>query len=106
MADNIAIVNDPELLRQLRSLEEVRTANGNIDIRPARSAKDDLAIAVAVAASELSEAVLGQCVPVILGGINPVITPRYDTFGYPVGQGCERFPVCWENGNTCECYGC
>jgi hypothetical protein len=61
----VAIIDDPELLRQLRSLEEVRTANGNIDIRPARSAKDDLAIAVALAASELSEAVLGQCVPVI-----------------------------------------
>jgi hypothetical protein len=61
----IAIPDDPELLRQLRSLEEVRTANGNIDIRPARSAKDDLAIGVALVASELSEAVLGQCVPVI-----------------------------------------
>jgi hypothetical protein len=101
----IAIVDDPELLRQFRSLEEVRAANGNIDIRPARS-KDDVAIAVALAASELSEAVLDQCVPVVLGDVNPVISPRYDSFGFPVGQECERFPVCLENGNTCECYGC
>jgi hypothetical protein len=39
----IAIVDDPELLRQLRSLEKIRTANGNIDIRPTRSSKDDVA---------------------------------------------------------------
>jgi hypothetical protein len=102
----IAILDDPGLLHQLRSLEEVRAANGNIDIRPARSAKDDLAIAVALAASELSEAVPDQCVPVILGNAETVITAGYDAYGYPVAQGCEKFPVCLNNGNTCECYGC
>jgi Transposase DDE domain group 1 len=102
----IAILDDPGLLHQLRSLEEVRAANGNIDIRPARSAKDDLAIAVALAASELSEAVPDQCVPVILGNAETVITVGYDAYSYPVAQGCEKFLVCFNNGNTCECYGC
>jgi hypothetical protein len=102
----IAIIDDPELLHQLRSLKEVRAANGNIDIRPARSAKDDLAIAVALAASALSEAVPDQCVPVILGNAETVITAGYDAYGYPAAQGCEKFPVCFNFGNTCECYGC
>jgi hypothetical protein len=102
----IAIIDDPELLHQLRSLEEIRTANGNIDIRPARSSKDDVAIAVALAASELSEAVPDQYVPVILGNAETGPTIRYDAYGYPVGQGCEKFPVCFKYGNTCECYGC
>jgi hypothetical protein len=52
----IAIVDEPELLRQLRSLEEVRTSSGQIDICAPRG-KDDLAIAVALAAFELSRPV-------------------------------------------------
>jgi hypothetical protein len=50
----ITIVEEPELLRQLRSLEEIKLPNGNIDVRPPRSSKDDMAIAVALAAFELS----------------------------------------------------
>jgi hypothetical protein len=56
----IAMVDDPELLYQLRSLQEVWAPNGNIDVRPARTSKDDMAIAVALAASESSAAILDQ----------------------------------------------
>ncbi len=50
----VSLVDEPELIRQLRSLEEIRVPNGNTDIRPPHSLKDDMAIAVAVAAFELS----------------------------------------------------
>jgi hypothetical protein len=50
----IELLDDPVLLRQLRALEEHRTPNGNIDIRPAHGQKDDLAVVVALAAFELA----------------------------------------------------
>ncbi len=51
----IRIVDEPELLRQLRCLEQIIAPNGNIDIRPPRSSKDDMAIAAALGAFELSQ---------------------------------------------------
>jgi hypothetical protein len=66
----ISLLDDPGLLSQLRRLEEVRGPSGNVDIRPAGSSKDDVAIAVALAAAELSEAVLERRDPVILGAPN------------------------------------
>jgi hypothetical protein len=51
----IELLDNPELLRQLRSLQEHRTDRGQVDIRPAGGAKDDLAVAVALAASELAK---------------------------------------------------
>ena len=50
----IELLDVPELLRQLRSLEEHRMPKGNIDIRPSYSQKDDVAVAVALAAFELA----------------------------------------------------
>ena len=50
----IELLDEPMLLRQLRSLEECNERNGNVDIRPSHSQKDDLAVAVALAAFELS----------------------------------------------------
>ncbi len=51
----IELLDNPDLLRQLRSLQEHRTDRGQVDIRPAGGGKDDLAVAVALAASELSK---------------------------------------------------
>ena len=51
----IELLDQPELLRQLRALEERRTANGHIDIRPSYSQKDDVAVAVALGAFELAK---------------------------------------------------
>ncbi len=50
----IQILDKPELLRQLRSLEEHKTVRGNLDVRPANDGKDDLAVAVALAVFQLS----------------------------------------------------
>ena len=51
----IELLDEPVLLRQLRALEERRTPNGNIDIRPSYSQKDDVAVAVALGAFELAK---------------------------------------------------
>ena len=58
----------PELLRQLRSLEERKEGGGRIDIRPAGSGKDDMAVAVAMAAHELSTPPKGVWVSLIPAG--------------------------------------
>jgi hypothetical protein len=51
----IELLDDPLLLRQLRALEEQKTPRGDIDIRPGHNQKDDIAVAVALAAFELSK---------------------------------------------------
>jgi hypothetical protein len=51
----IELLDQPVLLRQLRALEERKTANGKIDIRPSYSQKDDVAVAVALGAFELAK---------------------------------------------------
>ena len=50
----IQILDQPELLRQLRALEEHKTPRGNIEVRSAYGVKDYLAVAVARAAFQLS----------------------------------------------------
>ena len=47
----IQILDDPDLLRQLRTLRVERTARGQIDPRPS-SENDDIAVALALAANE------------------------------------------------------
>jgi hypothetical protein len=49
----IELLDNPELLRQLRSLEEQKTDRGQVDIRPSGGTKDDLAVAAALATSQL-----------------------------------------------------
>jgi phage terminase large subunit-like protein len=51
----IELLDQAVLLRQLRALEERRTPNGNIDIRPSYGQKDDVAVAVALGAFELAK---------------------------------------------------
>jgi hypothetical protein len=50
----IQILDKPELLRQLRSLEEHKSIRGNIEVRSAYDVKDDLAVAAALVAFQLS----------------------------------------------------
>jgi hypothetical protein len=50
----IQILDKPELLRQLRSLEEHKSIRGNIEVRCAYDVKDDLAVAAALVAFQLS----------------------------------------------------
>ena len=107
----IELLDDPELLRQLRSLEVHRSADGNIDVRPADGLKDDLAIGVALCAFELSQSAYNPApIPMSLGhatrsweGRLANARRRWD--GFPVCEmDCARFPKCWDTGH-CECYG-
>jgi hypothetical protein len=99
----ISLVDEPELLRQLMSLEEIRAANGNTDIRPPRSLKDDMAIAVAVAAFELSRVPQRSPGP-IFGGPKYMPVPRRSDMWYDehVMMTCHKYPGCWDKG-PCEC---
>ncbi len=63
----IQIPDDPELQRQVLSLKEHKTHRGNIDVRPAYAAKDDLAVAVALAAFQLSNNIDDGPAPFTLG---------------------------------------
>ena len=53
--NKIELLDEPTLLQQLRALEERSAPNGNIDIRPRYGQKDDVAVAVALAAFELAK---------------------------------------------------
>ena len=99
----LSVVDHPDLIQQLIGLEQIRAANGNTDIRPPRSSKDDVAIVVAVAAFELSR--VPQCsIGPILGG--PKYRPaawRSDLwYDENVMMICEKYPGCFEKG-PCEC---
>ena len=99
----LSLVDHPDLIRQLISLEQIRAANGNTDIRPPRSLKDDIAIAVAVAAFELSR--VPQCsIGPILGGPKYRPAPWRSDMWYDenVMMICEKYPGCFEKG-PCDC---
>ena len=53
----IELLDDPELLRQLGNLRQEKTERGLIDVRPCPGVNDDLAVAVALGASELCKQV-------------------------------------------------
>ena len=96
----IAIVDEPELLRQLRSLEEMRTPSGQVDIRAPRG-KDDLAVVIALAAFELSRAE-EPLPPISLGLVERVVSWNSCIEDCGVARVCEKFPRCWDTG-TCVC---
>lgn len=99
----IRFVDDAELLRQLRSLEELRTWNGNVDVRPPRSQNDDVAIAVALGVFELSEYVERPPAPMLVKRPIPGTRAIYGSCPPGVMPICEKFPGCWDRGRTCEC---
>jgi len=105
----IEILEHPDLLRQLRALEESRSADGTTDVRPGYG-KDDLVCALGVCAFELSQ----SQPPALPGSITSCHVKRpwdvrlasisSERGGYPVGQTCSKYPNCWEVG-PCECSG-
>lgn len=105
----IELLDQPELLRQLRSLEEYKAADGGTDIRPEHG-KDDLAIVLGLCAFELLQSVSYPLREPIIFDRLP--RPWDDCFasldaerrGYSVGEICSKFPKCWDDGH-CECYG-
>jgi hypothetical protein len=95
---NIGITDDPELSCQLLSLEEIRTPNGSVDIRPPGSNNDDMAICVAIAAYELSKMDMAPRTTVSLGYVDH--GPRRNNC--PNSATCPNFPECMDDG---QCFG-
>jgi hypothetical protein len=95
----LSLVDHPDLIHQLIGLELIRAANGNTDIRPPRSLKDDMAIAVAVAAFELSRVPQRSSGP-ILGEpkYTPVLWRSNMWYDEHVWMPCHKYPGCFEKG--------
>ena len=103
LSQKIELLDDPELIRQFRRLREQKTARGQIDVRPIGDARDDLAIAVALAARELTKEELAY--PSISLGIVeryssrvPQLIPETCLLQAP----CRNCPRCIDVG---ECLG-
>jgi hypothetical protein len=88
----IELLDSPELLSQLRSLEEERTERGQINIRARGQNRDDLAVVVALGANELSRQTFVPLVPEL--GI--VETFRQDPFNCDISAVCGNFPRCMD----------
>ena len=107
----IELLDHPELLRQLRSLEVHRSHDGSIDVRPADGQKDDLAVVVALCVFALSQSA-NNSTPVPMSfsratrsweGLLANAPRGWD--GFSVCQlDCAKFPNCWDTG-CCECCG-
>ena len=116
MQNKIQILDKPELLRQLRSLEVHQTNRGNVEIRSAYDVKDDLAVTVALVAFQLSKIEVGPT-PFLLGRVprpwdGLKIRPYYpwaseSRYSLNVDPDpatcfrqakCENFPYCMDEG--------
>ncbi len=95
----IELLDEPELLRQLRSLEEQKTDRGQVDVRPSGGTKDDLAVAVALAASQLVQRP-APLPPIQLGTVERNMCPSDLMIPgiCPVEAICANFPRCWDEG--------
>jgi hypothetical protein len=107
----IELLDNPELLRQLRSLEERRGADGNLDVRADYGQKDDLTIVLGLCVLELSQSVYDSApTPMTFGHIarpweGRLADARRGWDAFPVGPAVgTKFPGCWDCG-PCECYG-
>jgi hypothetical protein len=107
----IELLDDPNLLRQLRSLEERKGADGNLDVRADNGVKDDVAIVLALYVFELSQSLYDSApTPITFDrvarpwdGRMPEPSRRLD--GFSVCQlDCAKFPKCCDTGH-CECCG-
>jgi hypothetical protein len=97
--EKIQFVDQPELLQELLDLEEVKAPNGAIDIRPPRSGKDDIAISVALAASQLSNMEIPRTL-FMLGEVErgPRLCERCIPGSCPLEAICANFPECLDAG--------
>ena len=91
----VELLDDRDLLSELRSLREEKTPRGVIDVRPT-SGKDDSAVALAVAANE---AVSYQApTPFDMGSSDPCPSPS--SLGLDP-ENCALEAPCW-NSRTCR----
>ncbi len=96
----IELLDNPELIRQLRSLEEQKTDRGQVDIRPSGRTKDDLAVAAALAASQLVRRP-SPLPPMRLGIVECDIQAllRMSPGSCPYEAICANFPRCMDEGS-------
>jgi hypothetical protein len=95
----ISLLDKPDLLRQFLSLEEHKAPRGNIDVRPAYRSKDDLAVAVAVVAYQLSKMDLRPMQPLYLHEHPRIWMNPYEC---PWMIDCANCPSCHDEG---QCLG-
>ena len=95
----IELLDHVDLLRQLRSLREEKTDRGRVDIRPSRGMKDDLAVALALAASQLASQesdARAYRIPFLSpesgGGV------RFNPITCHLQAVCGNFPCCLDDG--------
>lgn len=88
----IELLDDPELLRQFGNLRQEKTERGLIDVRPSPGVNDDLAVAVALAASELCRQVPEpMLMPFEIIDNNPLgLIPSSCSYA----GGCQNSPRC------------
>jgi hypothetical protein len=99
----IELLDDPELLSELRSLQEVKTERGQIDVRPGLGMRDDSAVVVAVAASELMKQ--APCQPGLQLGIvdrDVRSSLRMIPGSCPYEAVCGNFPQCMDAGHCLD----
>jgi hypothetical protein len=97
---NIELPDDSELLSQLRSLEEIKTERGSIDIRPTSGMKDDLAVVVALAAYDAMASQMTVLEPQL--GIVEFSSTGFNPYDCQYAAICRNFPTCQDDGH---CYG-
>jgi len=100
---NIELLDDPELLRELRSLQEFKTERGQIDVRSSGNMRDDSAVAVALAANQLAK---GRP-PLLSPELGIVYRDVRTSLGMipgscPYEAVCGNYPTCLDE---CRCLG-
>ena len=95
----IEILDDVELLRELRSLREEKTPRGQIDVRPA-AGNDDVAVALALA---VNDAVTPK-MPLPFEAVSLDSRPSPASLGLIPGNcrveaDCANFPDCMDEGH-------
>ena len=93
------ILDDVELLRELRNLREEKTPRGQIDIRPT-TGNDDTAVALALAVNEA----ITQVSPLPFEVVPMDCRPSAESLGLIPGNcrveaDCRNFPACMDEGH-------
>ena len=95
----IELPDDIELLKQFRSLDEKKTNRGQVDVRPSGKGRDDLAVAVALAAYQLVER------PPMSSTLQLGIVERYNALGL-IPETCHLATVCGNHPRCMDLGGC
>jgi hypothetical protein len=96
----IELLDDPELLRELHSLQEIKTERGQIDVRTSGNMRDDSAVAVALAASLLAKGrppLLSPELGIVYRDVRPCLGMIPGSCPYEAV--CGNFPSCLDENH-------